>query len=99
MNAHHWPGLSKIVVAYVKTDFSRWTWEGDQSDDMDEYGSADIMDAERDSAFENGQLLEEVFLLRTKVYHLANNIQAKSILNRVQRHNSYSSVGTAKLPN
>lgn len=34
MNARYWPRLSKAVLAYVRTDFTRWTWEGDQADDV-----------------------------------------------------------------
>jgi len=31
--ARSWPQLSKTALAYVKTDFSRWTWEGDESEE------------------------------------------------------------------
>ncbi|KIM72156.1 hypothetical protein PILCRDRAFT_82145, partial [Piloderma croceum F 1598] len=36
MNARYWPRLCKAggVLPYVRTDFKRWTWEGDQSDDI-----------------------------------------------------------------
>jgi hypothetical protein len=71
MNARHWLRLSKTVLAYVKTDFSRWTWEGDEGDDMDEDGSTDIVDVETDDASagtKGGQVLKEVFPLQTKVY-------------------------------
>lgn len=48
--ARYWPQLSKIVLAYVKTDFSRWTWEGDESDDVDEDGPTDIFSVDIDSS-------------------------------------------------
>ncbi|KIM81319.1 hypothetical protein PILCRDRAFT_39052, partial [Piloderma croceum F 1598] len=34
MNAQYWPCLHKGggVLPYVRTDFSGWTWEGDQTD-------------------------------------------------------------------
>jgi hypothetical protein len=36
VNARYWPRLQKAggVLPYVGTDFKRWTWEGDQSDDI-----------------------------------------------------------------
>ena len=104
MNAHHWPLLSKTVLAYVKPHFSRWTSEDDKGDDADE-GLIDSINVERDSTFtgtKSGQLLEEVFSLRTKAYDLTNSIKVQSIPTRVQRHNSYSPtslVGAAKLRN
>ena len=36
MNARYWPLLykTKRVLPYIGTDFKRWTWEGDQSDNI-----------------------------------------------------------------
>ena len=38
MSARHWPCLNNEneggVLPNVGTDFGRWTWEGDQSDDV-----------------------------------------------------------------
>jgi hypothetical protein len=38
MNARYWPHLHEAkaggVLPHVKTDFTRWTWEGDPSDDV-----------------------------------------------------------------
>ena len=36
MNARYWPRLYKTgeVLPYIRTDFKRWTWEGDESDDI-----------------------------------------------------------------
>ncbi|KAF8970177.1 hypothetical protein BDZ97DRAFT_129642 [Flammula alnicola] len=62
ITARDWPQLSKTVLAYVKTDFSRWTWEGDESDDVDEDGSTDIINVDMDSSSagtKNGGLLKQ----------------------------------------
>jgi len=70
-SARHWPRLSKTVLAYVETDFSRWTWEGDESDDMEE----DNMDMDDSSTrINNGGLSTQVLTPRigSQVYDLAN---------------------------
>jgi len=68
-----WPQLSKIELAYVKTDFSQWSGEGDECDIVDEDGSTDIIDVDMDSSstgIENGEPLILVFVSRIgfKVY-------------------------------
>ncbi|KIM86377.1 hypothetical protein PILCRDRAFT_816309, partial [Piloderma croceum F 1598] len=62
ITARHWPHLSKTVLPYVKTDFTRWTWEGDESDDMEEDSSTDIIDMDTDSSSagtKSGELLKQ----------------------------------------
>ena len=61
MSARRWPRLSKTVLAYVETDFSRWTWEGDESDDVEEDNSTDINNVDLDSSSAG---TEQVFALR-----------------------------------
>lgn len=43
MNAQYWPRLSTAVLTYVKTDFNRWTWEGDQADGVEGNNPTDII--------------------------------------------------------
>lgn len=104
--ARHWPHLSTTVLPYVKTDFSRWTWEGDESDDLEEECSTDIINVDMDSSsvgtISEG-LASQVFPLRTDftVYTFANEKKVNSMLNPDQRYNAgnpTSPVGTAKFP-
>jgi len=70
-SARHWPRLSKTMLTYVETDFYRWTWEGDESDDVEE----DNMDIDGSSArINNGGLSTQVLTLRIgpQVHNLAN---------------------------
>ena len=67
MSALYWPRLSKTVLSYVQTDFSRWTWESYKSDDMEEGGSTDIANVDMDSysaGIKSGWLLKQVFALQ-----------------------------------
>ena len=67
ITTRHWPNLSKTALPYVKTDFSRWTWEGDESDDMEEDCSTGIIDMDIDSSSmgtNSGGLLNQVVPLR-----------------------------------
>ncbi|KIM86381.1 hypothetical protein PILCRDRAFT_4881 [Piloderma croceum F 1598] len=60
--ARYWPDLARTALPYAKTDFSRWTWEGDESDDMEEDCSTDIIDMDMDSSSagtKNGGLLKQ----------------------------------------
>jgi hypothetical protein len=35
MDIQYWPRLQKEgVFPYIRTDFKRWSWEGEQSDDL-----------------------------------------------------------------
>jgi hypothetical protein len=66
MTTRRWPYLSKTSLPYVSTDFSRWTWEGDESE---EDGSTDIIDMDHDKdntsvGTGGGHLLKQVFPLR-----------------------------------
>jgi hypothetical protein len=66
ITARHWPHLSKTVLPYVKTDFGRWTWEGDESDDEEEDCSTGIINMDMDSSSagtKSGGLLRQVFSL------------------------------------
>jgi hypothetical protein len=54
------------VLPYVGTDFSRWTWEGDESGDVEEDFSTDIIntDVNNSSAGTNSEgLFKQVFAL------------------------------------
>jgi hypothetical protein len=70
--------LARLVqLPYVKTDFSRWTWESDVSDDAEEDCSTDIIDMNMDSSSagtKSGVLLKQVFPLQIDftVYAFAN---------------------------
>jgi hypothetical protein len=77
ITGRHWPDLSETALPYVKTDFGRWTWEGDESDGAEEDGSTDIINMDMDSSSagtKSGGLLKQVFPLRIgfKVYSFAN---------------------------
>jgi hypothetical protein len=77
ITGRHWPDLSKTALPYIKTDFGRWTSEGDESDDEEEDGSIDIINMDMDSSSagtKGGGLLKQVFPLRIsfKVYASAN---------------------------
>ncbi|KAF9062589.1 CHAT domain-containing protein [Rhodocollybia butyracea] len=48
ITSRYWPELSKAALPYVETDFSRWTWEGDESDDMIETGSTETINMDAD---------------------------------------------------
>ena len=66
ITARYWPCLSKTVLPYVGTDFSRWTWEADESDGVEEDFSTDIIntDVNSSSAGTNSEgLLKQVFAL------------------------------------
>lgn len=64
MNARYWPRLYKTpgLLPYVRTDFKRWTWEGDQSDDIINE-STDGGKAEE----VNGQYFRQVIVLQINV--------------------------------
>jgi hypothetical protein len=67
ITARHWPDLSKTALPYVRTDFSRWTWEGDESGDIEEDCSTDIMDVDVESSSagtKSGGLLNQVVPLQ-----------------------------------
>ncbi|KIM72166.1 hypothetical protein PILCRDRAFT_82137, partial [Piloderma croceum F 1598] len=64
MDARYWPHLYKIegVLPYVATDFKRWTWEGDQSDDIiDESTDSDTPE------MISGQHFGQVIILQNSV--------------------------------
>ena len=66
MSARVWPRLSKTVLNYVKTDFSRWSWEGDEFDDVETDGSTDIINGDMNSlssGTKGGGLSKQVFCL------------------------------------
>jgi hypothetical protein len=59
-----WPRLSKTSLLYVKTDFSRCTWEGDESGDED--GLTDIINMDMDGSLtgtKGGKIIKQVFSL------------------------------------
>ena len=61
-----WPQLSKPLLSYIKTDFSRWTWEEDESSDEDEDGSTDIINVDMDgfpTGTKGGGIMKQVFSL------------------------------------
>jgi len=63
MHADYWPRLQKVggLLPYVRTDFGRWAWEGDQSDDI-------IINARTDSCAlvtNNGQHSMQVIITPT----------------------------------
>ena len=65
------------MLAYVETDFNRWTREGDESDDMEEDSSTDIINVDMDGSFariNSRGLSTQVLTLRigSQVYDLAN---------------------------
>jgi hypothetical protein len=87
MSARRWPRLSKTMLAYVETDFSRCTWKGDESDDVEEDGSTDIINVDMDGSSAgmiSGGLPKQVFALRvsSQVYDLANG--NKSQINQLR---------------
>jgi hypothetical protein len=68
--AWDWPQLSKTSLSYVKTDFSRWTWEGDESGDEDNNGSTDIINVDIDGSAtgtKGGGILKQVFSIWIKL--------------------------------
>ena len=62
--ARHWPRLSKTLLPYIKTDFSRWTWEGYEFDDVEDNDSITVDMDNSSVGTEGGGLLNQVFPLR-----------------------------------
>lgn len=89
ITAQYWPQLSKIVLAYVKIDLSRWLWDGDEPEDVDGDGTT----LNRSSA---GTEIEgkQVFPLRIDLEVFAfdngnySQIKALPFSQRRQRHRS-----------
>jgi hypothetical protein len=107
ITARGWPRLSKTALPYVKTDFSRWTGEDDESDDMAEDGSSDTTNMGTGSSLsgiKSGGLLKQVFPLQTgfRFYAFNNNDIAKSSLLLIKHPNGSnptSLVGATKFLN
>ena len=66
--ARHWPRLSKTLLPYIKTDFSRWTGEGDESDDVEDNDSINVDMDSASVGTEGGGLLKQVFPPRIGSY-------------------------------
>ena len=107
ITARGWPRLTKTVLPYVKTDFSRWTGEDEESDDMAEDGSSDTIHMGTESSSsgtKSGGFLKQVFPLQTgfRFYAFNNNNIAKSSLLLIKHYNSCnptSLVGAAEFLN
>ena len=93
------------MLPYVKTDFSRWTWEGDE---WDEDGSTDIISMDMDSSSagsKNGEPLKSVFPSRIgfEVYTFNNEddsqikAQPHPVSKRQLPHKSYGRNGVPQL--
>ena len=104
LTARDWPQLSKTVLPYVKTDFSRWTWEGDEWDEDD---STEIINVNMDSSSagtKSGEPLKSVFPSRigSKYTLLIMKMTVKSKHSFIQYENaSYptSFMGATEFPN
>ena len=99
LTARDWPQLSKTVLAYVKTNFSQWTWE---SDEWDEDSSTDIINVDMDSSSagtKSGEPLKLVFPSRIELeVYIFNNedesqtkAQPHPVSTRQLPHKSYAS--------
>ena len=102
MSARYWPQLSKTALPYVKTDFSRWTWEGDESDldEVDETGSTDIINADMDSSSagpKDGEPLKPVFTLQICLVVYTVNNENDSQIKAQQPHKSCGHSGVLEL--
>jgi hypothetical protein len=66
--------LSKTALPYVKTDLSQLAWEGDESDDVEEDCSTNIINVSSPSVgTESGGLLQVFFLrINFTIYAFAN---------------------------
>lgn len=103
INARDWSHLSKSVLDYVKSDFSRWTWNGDQADDMEKNSTVDIVSAGGDAIpteTSGRPLSEQVFATRISLQFnvLLKMITAKSIIYCANLNIPTNLMGTAKLP-
>ncbi|KAH9485860.1 Protein wos2 [Psilocybe cubensis] len=91
LTLRYWPRLSNLALENVKMDFSRWTWEGDESDadDIDENCGTrrtweaddpdDVSDPERTEMGYNGSTSEEAsfFWVSNMIYILRKQQQVE----------------------
>ena len=67
------------MLPFIKPDFGPWTWEGDDSDDVEDYDSINVDMDSSSVGTEGGGLLKQVFPLRigSHVFGVANNSKSQ----------------------